>query len=70
MKDPDHFGVVKALLDAKLLPRVIAGTSCGSLIAALVCTRTDEELRNLLVPELSRNITACEEGFFVSNISF
>ncbi|CCA70479.1 related to TGL4-triacylglycerol lipase [Serendipita indica DSM 11827] len=59
-----HFGVVKALLDANLLPRVIAGTSCGSLIAALVCTRTDEELKKLLVPELADRITACEEGFF------
>ncbi|PVF96499.1 patatin-domain-containing protein [Serendipita vermifera] len=60
-----HFGVVKALLDEKLLPRVIAGTSCGSLIAALVCTRTDAELEKLLVPELAHKITACEEGFLV-----
>jgi len=52
----DHFGVVKALLDASLLPRVIAGTSCGSLIAALVGTRTDSELRKLLVPELAHRI--------------
>ncbi|KAG8829981.1 hypothetical protein FRC18_008787, partial [Serendipita sp. 400] len=59
-----HFGVVKALLDAKLLPRVIAGTSCGALIAALVCTRTDDELQKLLVPELAHRITACEEGIF------
>ncbi|KAG9054110.1 hypothetical protein FS842_006163 [Serendipita sp. 407] len=59
-----HFGVVKALLDAKLLPRVIAGTSCGALIAALVCTRTDDELQRLLVPELAHRITACEEGIF------
>ncbi|KAI6119316.1 acyl transferase/acyl hydrolase/lysophospholipase [Pisolithus croceorrhizus] len=43
-----HFGVVKAFLDAGLLPRVITGTSAGGLIAALVCTRTDAELRTLL----------------------
>jgi predicted acylesterase/phospholipase RssA len=59
----DHFGVVKALLDANLLPRVIAGTSCGSLIAAFVCTRTDEELKTLLNPSLAKRITACEEPF-------
>jgi hypothetical protein len=59
----DHFGVVKALLDANLLPRVIAGTSCGSLIAAFVCTRTDGELRTLLNPSLAKRITACEEPF-------
>ncbi|KAG8936741.1 hypothetical protein FRC02_012023 [Tulasnella sp. 418] len=56
-----HFGVVRAFLDAGLLPRVIAGTSAGGLIAALICTRTDAELRQLLVPELADKITACEE---------
>ena len=59
----DHFGVVKAFLDADLLPRVISGTSAGGLVAALVCTRTDEELKELLVPELANRITACEETF-------
>ncbi|KAJ3555830.1 hypothetical protein NM688_g2363 [Phlebia brevispora] len=58
-----HFGVVKAFLDADLLPRVISGTSAGGLVAALVCTRTDEELKHLLVPELANRITACEEPF-------
>ena len=61
----DHIGVVKAFLDAGLLPRVIAGTSAGGLIAALVCTRTDEELKLLLVPDLAHKITACEEPFTV-----
>jgi hypothetical protein len=57
----DHFGIVKALLDADLLPRVVAGTSAGGLVAALVCTRTDDELKSILVPELARKITACSE---------
>ncbi|PPQ94036.1 hypothetical protein CVT25_009884 [Psilocybe cyanescens] len=56
-----HCGVIKAFLDAGLLPRVITGTSAGGLIAALTCTRTDEELKILLVPELANRITACEE---------
>jgi predicted acylesterase/phospholipase RssA len=60
-QNTDHFGVVKAFLDANLMPRVITGTSAGGLIAALVCTRTDSELRRLLVPELANRITACEE---------
>ena len=59
----DHFGVVKAFVDADLLPRVISGTSAGGLVAAFVCTRTDEELKTLLVPELANRITACEEPF-------
>jgi predicted acylesterase/phospholipase RssA len=61
----DHFGVVKAFLDEGLLPRVITGTSAGGLIAALVCTRTDEELKQLLVPQLASRITACDEPFRV-----
>ncbi|PSR73374.1 hypothetical protein PHLCEN_2v10666 [Hermanssonia centrifuga] len=48
-----------------MLPRVISGTSAGGLVAALVCTRTDDELRRLLVPELANRITACEEPFKV-----
>ncbi|KAI8614289.1 acyl transferase/acyl hydrolase/lysophospholipase [Chytriomyces sp. MP71] len=40
-----HMGVLKALFEQNLLPDVISGTSGGSLLAAIVCTRTDEELR-------------------------
>lgn len=61
----DHFGVVKAFVQANLLPRVITGTSAGGLVAAFACTRTDAELKRLLVPELADNITACEERFTV-----
>ncbi|KAI0723314.1 patatin-domain-containing protein [Earliella scabrosa] len=60
-----HFGVVKAFLDQGLLPRVISGTSAGGLVAALICTRTDDELKELLVPELAHRITACEDPFSV-----
>lgn len=45
------------------MPRVVTGTSAGGLIAALVCTHTDTELNQLLVPELATRITACEEPF-------
>tara|TARA_R110002003_G_scaffold207_4_gene16016 strand:- start:7646 stop:10282 length:2637 start_codon:yes stop_codon:yes gene_type:complete len=56
-----HFGVAKALLDAELLPEVITGTSGGALVAALLCSRTDDELKKLLVPALAGRITACHE---------
>ena len=56
-----HFGVAKALLDAGLLPEVITGTSGGALVAALLCSRTDEELKDILVPALAHRITACHE---------
>ena len=57
-----HFGVVKALLDNNVLPDIITGTSGGALVAALVATRTNEELEALLVPALAHRITACEES--------
>ncbi|AAW43621.2 lipid particle protein, putative [Cryptococcus deneoformans JEC21] len=60
-----HFGVIKAFLEADLLPRVITGTSAGGLCAALLCTRTDSELKELLVPELADKITACSDPFTV-----
>ncbi|KAI1355748.1 lipase [Xylaria sp. FL0043] len=56
-----HFGVIKALLEADLLPDVITGTSGGALVAALVATRTNEELKQLLVPALAHKIKACSE---------
>lgn len=58
-----HFGVVKALLEEDLLPDVITGTSGGALVAGLVATRTNEELKELLVPALASKITACSEPF-------
>ena len=39
-----HIGVIKALYEAKLLPRVISGASAGSIMAAILGTRTDAEL--------------------------
>ncbi|KAK2604220.1 hypothetical protein N8I77_007167 [Diaporthe amygdali] len=58
-----HFGVVKALLEEDLLPDVITGTSGGALVAGLVASRTNEELKQLLVPALASKITACSEPF-------
>lgn len=43
-----HFGVVRALLEAGLLPRVVSGSSAGSIGGSLLCTHTDEELRELV----------------------
>ncbi|MBC7121498.1 MAG: DUF3336 domain-containing protein, partial [Candidatus Methanosuratus sp.] len=60
-----HFGIAKALLDADLLPKIITGTSGGALVAALLATRTDEELKKLLVPAIAYRITACHDPFSV-----
>jgi TAG lipase/steryl ester hydrolase/phospholipase A2/LPA acyltransferase len=44
----NHIGVLKALFDAKLLPRIISGASAGSIVCAVLCTRTDEEIPQVL----------------------
>ncbi|GMH82738.1 hypothetical protein TrVE_jg11607 [Triparma verrucosa] len=41
-----HAGVVKALVENKLMPRVIGGASAGSILCAMIGTRTDDELTN------------------------
>lgn len=43
-----HLGVVKAMYQRTLLPRIIAGTGTGALMAAWVCVHTDEELLHIL----------------------
>jgi predicted acylesterase/phospholipase RssA len=47
------------------MPRVVSGTSAGGALAALLCTRKDEELRELLTPDLALRLTAFEEPFSV-----
>jgi TAG lipase/steryl ester hydrolase/phospholipase A2/LPA acyltransferase len=44
----NHIGVLKALFEAHLLPRIISGASAGSIVCAVVCTRTDEEIPDML----------------------
>ncbi|EFQ31930.1 patatin-like phospholipase [Colletotrichum graminicola] len=43
-----HIGVLKALFEVKLLPRIISGASAGSIVSAVICTRTDEEIPRLV----------------------
>lgn len=42
-----HAGVCKALHEQDLLPKVFSGSSAGSLMAGMLGTRTDDELRQL-----------------------
>ena len=45
----NHIGVVKSLFDAHLLPRIISGASAGSIVAAVLCTRIDDEIPQFLL---------------------
>ncbi|OCK83476.1 patatin-domain-containing protein [Lepidopterella palustris CBS 459.81] len=44
----NHIGVVKCLWKARLLPRIISGASAGSIVCAVLCTKTDAEVPQLL----------------------
>jgi TAG lipase/steryl ester hydrolase/phospholipase A2/LPA acyltransferase len=44
----NHVGVLKALYETRLLPRIISGASAGSIVCAVLCTRTDEEIPDVL----------------------
>lgn len=46
-----HVGVLKALWQQKLLPRVISGSSAGSIMGSLICTRLDSELPGIFSGE-------------------
>lgn len=39
-----HYGVTRCLLEEGLIPRVISGSSSGSIFASLLCTKTLDEL--------------------------
>lgn len=43
-----HFGVVKTLFEQDLLPKVISGSSAGSVVAAMVGSKTRDELNEFI----------------------
>jgi len=45
-----HLGVIQELQSEGVLPRVITGSSAGSIIAGILATHTDAELTELLEP--------------------
>lgn len=44
----NHIGVIRTLWETRLLPRIISGASAGSIVCAVLCTRTDEEIPEVL----------------------
>lgn len=59
-----HLGVVKVLVEQGLLPRVISGSSAGSLVAGVLACHTDEEMIHFNEPTLLRSEARREAGFF------
>jgi len=46
-----HIGVIEELAAQGLLPRVVTGSSAGSIMAGILATHTDPELEEMLDPE-------------------
>ncbi|MGB1580793.1 MAG: patatin-like phospholipase family protein, partial [Nevskiales bacterium] len=46
-----HVGVVKALWEQGLVPEVLSGSSAGSIVAATLGTRQEQDYEDLLSPE-------------------
>ncbi|KAJ4286064.1 Lipase 5 [Kalmusia sp. IMI 367209] len=44
----NHIGVVKCLWELHLLPRIISGASAGSIVCAVLCSKTDAEIPAVL----------------------
>ena len=47
-----HFGHLVGLMETDSLPNIISGTSAGSVVGSIVCTRTDDELKRDMTPEV------------------
>ena len=67
-----HLGVVKSLLEQGLLPRVISGSSAGSLVAGVVGTHTEKQLEHFYSPanvlfEAEREASVFSRMFFGAN---
>lgn len=56
-----HVGVLKSLFESKLLPRIISGASAGSIVSAVMCSKTDEEMPGILQEFPYGNLAVFEE---------
>jgi hypothetical protein len=63
-----HFGVIRALFLQGLLPRVLSGSSAGSIVMAIVGVRTTEELSEMCSAHSSLLSFACVHKFFDARI--
>jgi len=49
-----HIGVINELMEQKLLPQVITGSSAGSIVGGFLATHSDDELAQALKPDILR----------------
>ncbi|KAJ9463080.1 Patatin-like phospholipase domain-containing protein [Diplonema papillatum] len=59
-----HFGICKALLNAGVLPRILSGTSAGSVVGSIIATRNDDELKEIFADTTELHRRFGEHGPF------
>lgn len=59
-----HIGVVVTLIESSLLPRIISGSSAGSIIASIICSHSNEETLSILTDIMQRDFHIFEDGEF------
>ncbi|KAJ0621862.1 putative triacylglycerol lipase [Helianthus annuus] len=57
-----HVGVVKTLVEHKLLPRIIAGSSVGSIMCSVVATRSWPELQSFFEEATGTSVRRWRDG--------
>ncbi|KAJ3282719.1 hypothetical protein HDU79_009709 [Rhizoclosmatium sp. JEL0117] len=62
-----HVGVLKALHEANALPKVISGSSAGSIVAAILCTQESDNFEAAIDPHMT-NREFYEDSSEVGNI--
>lgn len=65
-----HIGVMRELLHSNLLPRIVSGSSAGSIFASVLCIHFDHEIDELFNTLINEKFdifeeTGNEESFFV-----
>ncbi|EEP77873.1 conserved hypothetical protein [Uncinocarpus reesii 1704] len=64
----NHTGVLKTLWQMRLLPRVISGSSAGSIVAGVICAHLDSEMPKIFLSFGSGDFSVFESGDEVENI--
>ncbi|KUI70902.1 Lipase 4 [Cytospora mali] len=57
-----HAGVLKAMFEADILPRIISGASAGSIVCAVFCTTTTDQVPEVIKQFPYGDLAVFEEG--------
>ncbi|KAI9360933.1 acyl transferase/acyl hydrolase/lysophospholipase [Pilaira anomala] len=65
-----HIGVLKTMINARLLPRIISGASTGSIMASMICTLNEQDRIKVLNSPWSIPLKVFERPEFPESLLF